>query len=192
MDRHLGHHAGIHSTDRPLTGSDFAALWSIITRLGGMGFCNGGRDAGASQHHKHLQWIPARPDDATSVRSRLRLPAQIRSTLNPVPAPLPFGHAFAASTTTWNAGADAGSRCTRLQPPVRGPGIDSEDNPLPPYNLLLTRCWMLVVRRSRESWQQMSINSWAMRVVVRSRAVPTRSGDAGRTLNILKAVTAPR
>ena len=196
MDRHLLVITREYAPQTaPLTGSDFAALWSIITRLGGMGFCNGGRDAGASQHHKHLQWIPARPDDATSVPVAVALAgADPRATLNPVPA-LPFGHAFCRfDDDLENAGADAGSllhACfSRLCADL---GIDSEDNPLPPYNLLLTRRWMLVVRRSRESWQRMSINSlgYAGLLFVPEQSqleVVTQTGP----LNILKAVTAPR
>lgn len=41
-----------------LSHADFRALAALIAAAGGLGFYNGGRIAGASQAHKHLQWIP--------------------------------------------------------------------------------------------------------------------------------------
>ena len=42
----------------PLSHADFDALAAVIAVHGGLGFYNGGRTAGASQAHKHLQWVP--------------------------------------------------------------------------------------------------------------------------------------
>lgn len=42
----------------PLTVKDMDAVWKCIVDLGGLGFYNGGRLAGASQPHKHLQFLP--------------------------------------------------------------------------------------------------------------------------------------
>src|SRR5262249_44603644 len=44
--------------ERLLTVEDFAALVSCLREIGGLGFCNGGADAGASQARKHLQLVP--------------------------------------------------------------------------------------------------------------------------------------
>jgi ATP adenylyltransferase len=38
--------------------SDFEALWVCMAEFKGLGFYNGGRVAGASQTHKHLQMVP--------------------------------------------------------------------------------------------------------------------------------------
>ena len=45
---------------------DFVALWSIFEPLGGLAFYNGGAVAGASQPHRHLQWVPTpfEPDES--------------------------------------------------------------------------------------------------------------------------------
>ena len=37
---------------------DFAALWFCLQEIDGLAFFNGGKIAGASQRHKHLQLIP--------------------------------------------------------------------------------------------------------------------------------------
>jgi ATP adenylyltransferase len=42
----------------PLTESDIAALYALVTRLPGVGFYNSGEAAGASQPHKHMQAVP--------------------------------------------------------------------------------------------------------------------------------------
>lgn len=44
--------------EAPLSSDDLAALWSCVRRLRGFGFYNAGRDAGASQPRKHLQFVP--------------------------------------------------------------------------------------------------------------------------------------
>ncbi|XOT96518.1 phosphorylase, partial [Alcaligenes pakistanensis] len=42
----------------PLRDIDFRILADFLTLQGGLGFYNGGGPAGASQRHKHTQWIP--------------------------------------------------------------------------------------------------------------------------------------
>jgi ATP adenylyltransferase len=46
------------SQSDPLNLNDMEAVWKCLVDLGGMGFFNGGRLAGASQPHKHLQFLP--------------------------------------------------------------------------------------------------------------------------------------
>ena len=41
-----------------LTRQDFQALWACMAEFDGLGFYNGGFAAGASQPHKHLQYVP--------------------------------------------------------------------------------------------------------------------------------------
>lgn len=193
MDRHLLviTRAYEEQTD-PLSAGDLAALWSLIERLGGMGFCNGGRDAGASQHHKHLQWIPADADNPESVPVTAALRSAIPGqTLNPITA-LPFRHAFRRLDGLEALTGDDAGRV--LQKCLAGLcddlGIASQSAPLPPYNLLLTRSWMLLVARSRESWERMSINSLGFAGLL---FVPEKSQlaavCAAGPLNILRAVT---
>ena len=44
--------------DMLLTLPDFEALWLCMAEYNSLGFYNGGREAGASQRHKHLQLVP--------------------------------------------------------------------------------------------------------------------------------------
>src|SRR5512135_268605 len=44
--------------DMLLTLTDFEALWACMSEYDALGFYNGGREAGASQQHKHLQLVP--------------------------------------------------------------------------------------------------------------------------------------
>ncbi len=57
------HHAlvvtsAFEEQDSLLTVADFEALLVMLRTLGGLVFYNGGKGAGASQRHKHLQWVP--------------------------------------------------------------------------------------------------------------------------------------
>ncbi|TAF49018.1 MAG: phosphorylase, partial [Oscillatoriales cyanobacterium] len=55
-----------------LNEADFFALWIGLRENGGLGFYNGGADAGASQNHKHLQLVPfPLVPDATADRSSI-------------------------------------------------------------------------------------------------------------------------
>ena len=133
-----------------LTDADFTALAPIIAAHGGLGFYNGGADAGASQDHKHLQWIPDLPPLA-------RVLPQL---LGDTEIDLGFRHAFAPLEPGLfeqaGAGARLGAHYRGLLDALR---ISPERRKLPPYNLLLTRHWMWLVPRSAERWERMSVNA---------------------------------
>src|ERR687886_573732 len=44
--------------DTLLTLQDFEAMWACLAEFDGLAFYNGGKTAGASQRHKHLQLVP--------------------------------------------------------------------------------------------------------------------------------------
>ena len=46
------------SQDDVLNIDDFSALWSVLSEMDGLAFYNGGKSAGSSQPHKHLQLVP--------------------------------------------------------------------------------------------------------------------------------------
>lgn len=168
----------------PLTGADFAALARLIEANGGLGFYNGGEIAGASQAHKHLQWIPDLPPLAQRLASVLT---------NPNP-PFSFRHAHAPLTAeVWHSGATGDRLAARFAALCAALGIDAMRAPLPPYNLLLTRDWMWLIPRRAERWRDMSINAlgFAGSLFVKSR---DRFPDfkAAGPLAALKAVTYPR
>ncbi len=148
-----------------LTVADFEALWRGLQGTDGLAFYNGGREAGASQPHKHLQLIPlpihpGEPD--VPMHARLAH-AELRDGIGRAPG-LPFEHALAPLSTELLADARQAAVASlahyhRLLSAVdltRRPDSRSQAGP---YNLLMTRRWMLVVPRSRDDWQGCSVNA---------------------------------
>ncbi len=151
-----------------LTEADFDALWRCLSGFGGLGFYNGGEAAGASQPHKHLQLVPLPLDPA------LPHPLPIAPLLPDDAAPgvirrsprLSFCHAWV------RLGFDAGTphaervavSLARYRALLAATGVDGRPQPdclhqARPYNLLVTEDWMLLVPRSREDCQGISINA---------------------------------
>jgi ATP adenylyltransferase len=64
---------------------------------------------------------------------------------------------------------------------------------MPPYNLLVSRDWLLLVPRRCEKWQDVSVNSlgYAGSLFVRDREQIDRLRAAG-PLTVLGAVSQPR
>ena len=168
LDRHLLIVTrGFEHQERLLGYADFEALWRCMAEYPALGFYNGGSVAGASQPHKHLQMVP------------LPLLGDIRETpvtplLEQVPASQPFarvpGFAF-SHVFTWlepdlhRDPSQAAERTValyrRLMEVVGLEAVEHGDGlrQSGPYNLLLTRRWMLLVPRSVELWRGISINS---------------------------------
>ncbi|MCZ4303601.1 DUF4922 domain-containing protein [Zoogloeaceae bacterium G21618-S1] len=168
---------------RPITDDDLAALGSILAVHGGLGFYNAGARAGASQDHKHLQWIPDLP------------PLAQRLSEQPVDTTTLFGfrHAYASlPAALWSSEAIGASlgQCYRALLVQLGIAPNTPD--LPPYNLLMTREWMCVIPRSVERWEQISINAlgFAGSLFVKSRDQLGPLAQIG-PLEILKAVAEP-
>ncbi len=124
-----------------LTLSDIRAMTELLQQADGLMFYNSGALAGASQSHKHMQWVPRTLGEPTA-----RLP------LEPGESPLPFAHCWYAlpqleAQTVYDSYRQALATLQWHQ------GLA--------YNLLLTRQWLLLVPRHQASWQQISINSLA-------------------------------
>ena len=117
-----------------LTEADFVALWACISELGGLGFYNGGRAAGASQPHKHLQWIPL----AGELPTASLLASEARG--------------FACVSARLGDGAGLAEQYRRLCEEV---GLEANE----PYNLLVTRESMYLIPRSRHAWEGISVNA---------------------------------
>ncbi len=177
----------------PLDSADFAALARIIGPLGGLGFYNGGTQAGASQPHKHLQWIPAAPANGALAPLAARLGAA-HGTVRSVDA-LPFRHGLVAlAAVDWQDAPRAGrqlhaamrSACAALDLPC-------DHDPMPPYNLLLDRHWMMLVPRRQEHWEDISVNAlgFAGSLFVRRPAQLETIRTLG-PLRLLAAVGVPR
>jgi len=140
----------------PLTAGDFAALAQVQGPLGGLGFYNGGTEAGASQAHKHLQWVPA-PAGLDAFAAHL---PQCRPSESGTAKVFDWAHCFIRlPASAWQAG-DAGRTlrqcfvhaCELL-------GLPCEVEAMAPYNLLLTHEWLLLIPRKAEKWREISVNA---------------------------------
>jgi ATP adenylyltransferase len=179
----------------PLTLTDFEALARCLEEFDGLGFYNGGVIAGASQPHKHLQLIPL-----PLIENIRELP--ITPLLEAVPwgrssrtlPGLPFPHAFTPlgpATTP----ADILLRYRELSQQV-GTTINATgpDGPrTSPYNLLITRRWLLLVPRTAEFYRTISVNSlgFAGSLFVRTEEEMEWVRQAG-PMRILQQVTGAR
>jgi sulfate adenylyltransferase (ADP) / ATP adenylyltransferase len=149
-----------------LTREDCAALLICLAEIDGLAFYNAGSAAGASQRHKHLQLIPL------SALPKSRLPIEpllcsvkMAGATGIVPS-LPFLHAYAPMNPAWlDSQKDvASSLLDCYHTLLRSVGLSVEataGNPTSaaPYNLLVTRQWLLLVPRSQECFEGISINA---------------------------------
>ncbi|MFL5346015.1 MAG: DUF4922 domain-containing protein [Hyalangium sp.] len=173
------HHALIitqayEEQDSLLTAADFEALLTCMAEFDALAFYNGGRIAGASQPHKHLQLVPVplaagglrTPMDEAIARGRL-----------------PFRHALGPP----------------LQEPAQAHALYGEllravgcEKPGTPYNFLATRQWTLVVPRTQEAFESISLNALAFAgsLLVKNREQLERVRAVG-PMTLLRAVTGP-
>ncbi|QQE64012.1 phosphorylase [Leptolyngbya sp. BL0902] len=151
--------------DTWLTSADFEALALGMAEIDGLAFYNGGRLAGASQRHKHLQLVPPPlcPDGSPLPVDQAIAPLLLGASGDPQTIAVyqhpqfPFPHAIArlegptpnaqGLLATYHAlldhlGADRRAAATEF-----------------PYNLLATRRWMMVVSRRQEHYRSIPVNS---------------------------------
>ncbi|MFP6559655.1 DUF4922 domain-containing protein [Paraburkholderia sp. B3] len=152
-----------------LDAADFAALVMALRELDGLGFYNGGTAAGASQPHKHLQVVPLPLGDSAPpvpMEALLDRAHVVHDTLPVETVPdLPFCHAFARLDLAGGAVDEAAREalgCYRELldaagvPVIYVGGVPHQGAP---YNLLVTRRWMLAVPRSEERAEGISVNA---------------------------------
>ncbi|MBE9226803.1 phosphorylase [Phormidium sp. LEGE 05292] len=180
--------------------ADFQAMWLTLAEIDGLAFYNSGAIAGASQRHKHLQLVPLPlVDDGEEMPiAPLLKTAKFEAGIGKIPD-LPFVHAIAKFDPSWINSPDVAAEMTlkcyfNLQKAV-GLLNDCEkigDRPNGAYNLLATREWMMIVPRSQEFFQGISINSlgFAGALLVRNQEQKQLLLDTG-PLNILTAVAQP-
>ena len=146
---------------------DFLALAACMAEIDGLAIYNGGALAGASQPHKHLQLVPlpfVEGGPPVPVEPLFAAVSARRGILR-VPG-FPFQHAFAWTDPDWFR--DPGAAAVRqhrlyldlLAATALGAvKIGEEERQSAPYNLLATRRWMLLVPRSRDLFDSVSVNS---------------------------------
>lgn len=179
----------------PLGAADFTALAQVMLELGGLGFYNGGAEAGASQRHKHLQWIPD-TDGCASLRPFV---AGLAKALPPGavathPA-LPWRHGFVRLPELPEPDAATTGRALHraFHSACRALGFEPDQDPMLPYNLLTAHGWLVVIPRSREHSDGISVNAlgFAGSLFVREPAQIDTVRALG-PLRLLAAVAHPR
>lgn len=177
--------------ESPLTRTDFVALVRSMTEFDGLGFYNSGRIAGASQPHKHIQLVPL-----PMTTDGPRVPIEpLLSGIDAEDAPrrsetLPFENVVVRREEDAGSGSEdeqAGRLLGQYRSMLAAAGLDDE-RPRP-YNLLVTRDWLLLVPRRREHYRSISVNAlgFAGSFFVkdrRERDLLVRAGPAA----VLKAV----
>ncbi|MDN3647730.1 DUF4922 domain-containing protein [Reinekea marina] len=121
--------------------SDFKAIEAVLREVDGLVFYNGGREAGASQSHRHFQLVQKDLGGGNLPIERIieRVHHSSSSKL------FPFEHRF-----------------YRLPNFENGTLLDAWQKiefSWQPYNLLITRDWMLVIPRRAEKSEGMSVNA---------------------------------
>jgi ATP adenylyltransferase len=137
-----------------LTLEDFTAMWTCLGEFEGLVFYNGGKLAGASQRHKHLQIVPFSETDIPI--SLLLKTAKLENDMGTIQE-FPFLHAF----TNLNRGESPKVTLEKYHTLLQKMGIKPLENNLQSgaYNLLITQKWMLIVPRKQEEIEGISINS---------------------------------
>ena len=202
-----------------ITPADFAALWTCLREIDGLGFYNGGEEGGASQPHKHLQ-VVGLPFAESGPRIPMepawaRAPVTDGITLSPA---LEFPHGLVRlDGGALEPGADEPGA---LEPGAEEPGAlepgddvhgvaqglferylallahvglrvrEGQRRQPGPYNLLVTRRWMVLVPRVAEHFEGVSLNglAFAGSMFVRDRA-ELRTLQVAGPLRALGAVT---
>ncbi|MFM7572699.1 MAG: phosphorylase [Snowella sp.] len=143
--------------------ADFLAVALTLREIEGLVFYNSGKLAGASQRHKHLQLVPL-----PLVPQGLSLPISpwipdvcLKQEIHTIPQ-FPFVQAIAAcpDISSINPLEIAPILLEKYQQLLDKTDLDPQKSGKPaPYNLLMTREWMMVIPRSKESYKNISINS---------------------------------
>jgi ATP adenylyltransferase len=148
-----------------LTVQDFQAIWRCMGEIEGLAFYNGGKIAGASQDHKHLQLIPLPISPTGHPVPMESLMAQPQEIPGMIPG-LPFVHAFKRFSSLPHVPNDMAAQALHhmyrlmLQQVGMNPFTEREKTlQSGPYNLLFTRRWMLLVPRSKECFESISVNA---------------------------------
>jgi sulfate adenylyltransferase (ADP) / ATP adenylyltransferase len=149
-----------------LTPLDFKALWACMVEYNALGFYNAGEVAGASQPHKHLQMVPLplAPEGPPVPIEPLLAKTRSKNRIGTIQE-FPFRHVFAhieidlkspieLARTTYSLYGEM-LKETGLKPPT----TDLPQKQSAPYCFLITRNWMLLVPRSREFFDSISINA---------------------------------
>jgi len=146
----------------PLTHSDFTALAIIMNEAGGVGLYNGGTAAGASQRHKHVQWMPEAKGGASLGLYAGGLPVELPEQGVATHPALAMKHCFVRVRCGKDVAVEAAAdslhagfvrACDELG---LKPGADGL---LPQCNVLVGSGWLLMLPRSQEHFEGISMSA---------------------------------
>lgn len=141
----------------PLSLRDFEAIWICLRDFEGLAFYNAGKEAGASQPHKHLQYVPLpmTPDGPRVPVEPLLTGAVSGGAITASPR-LPFPHAAVGVESLFEGAPDDAPPAALgfYRRMLKKTSAESR-----PYNLLATRRWMLLVPRTQECFSTISVNA---------------------------------
>ena len=137
-----------------LTYEDFLASWRCLVEYDGVVFYNNGPVAGASQPHKHLQLIPNPPEEEAGTLPITQL----------FKTGLPFKAGYHAYPTVQDKLDTTFIRALHqrylgLLTSLNLVTSEAADDKPAPYNLLMTREFLMIVPRRAECVEEMSINA---------------------------------
>jgi ATP adenylyltransferase len=147
----------------PLIVYDFTALTRCMAEYESLAFYNSGSVAGASQLHKHLQLVPWPMRDSAPAVPIESLMASVddRNQIVTNPA-LPFRHLMVRfEPLLIEIPAQHAEHLLHSFYLDMLAESDSEQTQRAQYNLLVTPRWMLFVPRTRESYEDISLNALA-------------------------------
>jgi ATP adenylyltransferase len=176
-----------------LTLRDIEALHFCMREYDSLGFYNGGREAGASQEHKHLQLVPLPlTPEGPAIALEPLLPASRVDELATIPA-IPFKHAFVRYNFKSAAPHMFGLYAAMLNRlGMSAPTANNLVRQSGPYCFLATKEWMLLVPRTKEFFEDISFNSLAFvgSLYIRDEQQLERLKTFG-PMNALATVTLP-
>lgn len=179
----------------PLDTEDFLAAQICLEAHDGLVFYNGGSAAGASVEHKHLQMIPL-PLSAECNFPFDGLLSLSGITDQPISTELPFPHKVVATEFTGTASRRelskaAETNCDNYHHLLTELNISpNNDGLMSAHNMLMTRNFICVIPRSRESYQGIAVNAlgFAGMLLVKNEDQLKQLDDVG-CLALLKAVS---
>jgi ATP adenylyltransferase len=181
-----------------LTLTDFEALWLCMSEYSCLAFYNGGREAGASQQHKHIQLVPlplAPKGPAVPIQPLFPESGPFNSPMSL--SGIPFLHSFSHLKISPGTPVADTARLTYniylrmlLHSNIESRDAGARKRQSLPYCFLMTREWMLLVPRSAEFFEEISFNSLAFAgsLFVRDAGQLERLRSFG-PMNALKAVS---
>ncbi len=141
-----------------LTVADFTAALQVLQEIPGLIFYNSGPSAGASQPHRHLQWIPfLKPESSHCFPLAHWYHHQLERSICGQASSAPFQLAIAPISDCLSSGATCHQHYQNLLQILHL--LNTEQHYPCPYNLLMTREWLAIIPRSRESYQSIEVNA---------------------------------